>query len=196
MPPIPTARSRHPVLLWCLAFCGAMGVAGLIVHKFDLGWAGTLAIMLTATSMTIPIVRAAERSARFEGNLSPAMRRYNRRMVAGSLLYTLGLFLAVYAYKNWEPTGALLWGLALLPAAGALAMVAAMARLLIEEKDEYLRLKLAQSALFGTGALLVLATIWGFLEQFRLVPHVPAWAAIPVFVIAIGVSRCLSWARA
>ena len=97
MPPIPTARSRHPVLLWCLAFCGAMGVAGLIVHKFDLGWAGTLAIMLTATGMTIPIVRAAERSARFEGNLSPAMRRYNRRMVAGSLLYTLGLFLAVYA---------------------------------------------------------------------------------------------------
>ena len=115
---------------------------------------------------------------------------------AGSLLYTLGLFLAVYAYKNWEPTGALLWGLALLPAAGALAMVAAMARLLIEEQDEYLRLKLAQSALFGTGALLVLATIWGFLEQFRLVPHVPAWAAIPVFVIAIGVSRCLTWARA
>ena len=58
------------------------------------------------------------------------------------------------------------------------------------------KLKLAQSALFGTGALLVLATVWGFLEQFRLVPHVPAWAAIPVFAIAIGLSRCFNWARA
>lgn len=192
----PQARGRRSILVWCLAFCAAMIVAGLVVHRFDPGWAGTLAIMLVATGMTIPIIFAVERSARFEGCLSPAMARYNRRMIAGSLLYTLGLFVAVYAYKTWHPQGALLWGLAMLPALGALAMVAAMARLLVEEQDEYLRLKLAQSALFGTGVLLVLATVWGFLEQFRLVPHVPAWAAIPVFAIAIGLSRCFNWARA
>ncbi len=193
---IPSLGGRRSILVWAMAFCGAMIVAGLVVRRFDLGWAGTLAVMLFATGMTVPLVLAMERSARADASLTPAMRRYNRRMIAGSLLYTLGLFVAVYAYRNWHPSGALLWGLALLPAVGALSMVAAMARLLVEEQDEYLRLKLEQSALFGTGVLLVLATVWGFLEQFRVVPHVPAWAAIPVFAIAVGLSRCLNWTRA
>lgn len=187
---------RRFLLVWALAFCVAMIGAGMVVRRFDLGWAGSLAVMLLGTAMIIPFVLALERFARAKGNLSSAMQRYNRRMIAGSLIYTIGLFVAVYGYKNWHPADFLLWGLGLLPSIGALAMVWAMARLLVEEDDEYLRMKLAQSALFGTGVLLVTATVWGFLEQFGLVPHVPAWVAIPVFAIAIGLSRCFNWLRA
>ena len=45
----PQARGRRSILVWCLALCAAMIVAGLVIHRFDPGWAGTLAIMLAGT---------------------------------------------------------------------------------------------------------------------------------------------------
>jgi hypothetical protein len=190
------ASGRRATFIWAIAFCLAMAGAGLAVARLHLGWFGSLGVMLLATAMIVPFVWAIERVARSKGDLSPAMQRYNRRMILGSMVYTLGLFTATFGYKTLHPDGALLWLLGLLPSVGVLLMVWAMGRLLVEENDEYLRLTLTQSALLGTGALLVVATLWGFLEQFGVVPHVPSWAALPVFAVAIGLSRCISWLRA
>lgn len=191
-----SASDRRAIFIWAIAFSLAMACAGVVVARFDLGWIGSLAVMLLGTGMVVPFVLALERSARNKGDLSPAMQRYNRRMILGSLIYTLGMFAATFGYKSWHPTGVLLWILGILPSIGVLLMVWAMGRLLTEETDEYQRLKLTQSALIGTGALLVIGTLWGFLEQFRAVPHVPAWVVMPIFAITIGVARCISWLRA
>ena len=64
-----------------------------------------------------------------------------------------------------------------------------MARLLAEEEDEYQRHRHVRASLFGLGTLLTLATIWGFFEQFDLVPHVPTWAAVPVFALGLGLAQ-------
>lgn len=186
---------RYPVLPWVFATYAAMVAAVAVTIWFDLGRLGTLVAILLGIAPIAPLLRATERAARASGHLSPAIQRYNRRMIASVFLYTLLVFLAVYISKDWHPQGALLWLTGLLPSVGVLAMIAAEARLLAEEEDEYLRLRLAQTALIGTAVVLAAATIWGFLEQFGLVPHVPAWAAVPIFVATQGLARCSKWAR-
>lgn len=186
---------RNPVLPWVFGCYSAMAAAVIVTIWFDLGRLGTLMVILLAIAPIIPLMLATERAASAAGHLSPAVRRYNRRMIASAFIYTLLVFLSVYIYKDWHPQGALLWLMGLLPSVGVLAMITAEARLLVEEEDEYLRLRFAQTALIGTAVILVAATVWGFLEQFGLVPHVPAWAAVPIFVATQGLARCSKWAR-
>ena len=121
------------------------------------------------------------------------MVRYNRRMLAVSGLYVVGLLGAIWATDTLKPTGPLAYLIAFAPSVGVLAMVWTMARLLVEETDEYLRYRTIRSYLFGLGTLLTLATIWGFFEQFALVPHISNWAAVPVFAIGMGLSNCTRW---
>ena len=74
-------------------------------------------------------------------------------------------------------------------------MIAAMGRLIVEEEDEYLRYRFVRAALFWLGTLLTLATVWGFFEQFDLVPHAPGWMAVPVFALGLGIAQCGRWGR-
>ena len=97
--------------------------------------------------------------------------------------------------NNAPLQGAALWIAAFASSLGVLGMVWAMARLVIEETDEYLRFRAVKSFLFGMAGLMLIATVWGFLEQFGLVAHVPAWAAMPLFAIIMGIGNCLPGVR-
>jgi hypothetical protein len=70
-----------------------------------------------------------------------------------------------------------------------------MGRLIIEETDEYLRWKIVAHSLVATGGLLAVTTFWGFLEMFKLVPHVPAWGSLPLFAVLMGLSQALRLVR-
>jgi hypothetical protein len=70
-----------------------------------------------------------------------------------------------------------------------------MAQLLVEEKDEYLRSRHVHHALVATGVTLSLATVWGFLEQFNVVPHVAAYWVFPAWAMSLGLSQCWSAVR-
>jgi cobalamin synthase len=114
------------------------------------------------------------------------MRRFTPAMAA----YVV-LILGVSAWmKHAPPTGPLLYAAAVLPALPLLAVIWAMGRYLIEETDEYQRAVQVQSVLWGTGATLAVSTVWGFLETYTKVPHLPAWYAFPVFCAAMGVAQC------
>ena len=68
------------------------------------------------------------------------MARYNRRMLMAGAIYVVGLFTAIcVAHDALHPGGALALRHRPLPSVGVLWMVWAMARLLVEETDEYLR---------------------------------------------------------
>jgi hypothetical protein len=190
----PTPPRRNFILLVIGEFI-ALGIAAVAMFQFDLGWLGALIIAAIVAGFTVAIVRTGERRAADSGCGSTAMARYNRRMLIVSGLYLVGLMGAVWAHDALKPTGPLAYLIAFAPSVGVLAMVWAMARLLIEETDEYLRYRTIRSYLFGLAALLTLATIWGFFEQFALVPHVPSWAAVPVFAIGMGLSSCIRWGR-
>lgn len=190
----PAPPKRNFILLIVGEFV-LLGLAAVAMIWFDLGWIGALIIAAIVAVFTVAIVRTGEKRAAESGCGSTAMTRYNRRMLIVSGLYVIGLLGAVWAFDLLEPTGPLAYVIAFAPSVGVLAMVWAMARLLVEETDEYLRYRTVRSYLFGLATLLTLATIWGFFEQFGLVPHVPSWAAVPLFAIGMGLSQLVRWGR-
>jgi hypothetical protein len=183
--------------LWPIVVAEALFLAAAVATMFylNLGWIGAVVIAAVVAVFTVMIFRAGERNAKAQGNFSPAMGRYNRRMLAAGAVYVVGLFSAIWAHDNLALNTALAFLFALAPSVGVLMMVAAMGRLLIEETDEYLRHRYVRASLFGLGALLTIATVWGFFEQFDLVPHAPSWMAVPVFAIGLGIAQCGRWGR-
>jgi len=114
---------------------------------------------------------------------SAAWRRYRRRQMTAMGLYVLALIGAMEVYRSLHPTGPLAYGTAILPALPILGVIVAIGLYLREETDEFERGITAEAALWASGGLLVLATVWGFLEMFGLAPHVESWAAFPIWAI-------------
>lgn len=187
--------SGREVFFWSAAFVIGMCGMPLILMQLRLGFYPTMALMLLPMLLLIPMSRAIERHARAKGNLSRAMTAYNRRMLMSSFIYVAALLTAIWATNALEPTGVLAWLLALLPALPIMGMLWAMGRYLAEEQDEYLRTRQVNAALIATGLLLALATFWGFLEIFDLVPHAPSWWAVPIWSLGLGVGHAVQRAR-
>ena len=179
--------------LIAIAEAVALAAAAAAIISLDLGWIGTVLMAVLVIVFGYTLFRAGEQRAKATGNFSIAMGRYNRRMMAAGAFYVVGLFAAIWAHDTLELSGPAAFAAAFLPSIGVLWMVWAMGRLLAEEQDEYLRHRLVRSSLFGLGTLLTLATVWGFFEQFDLVPHVPTWAAVPVFALGLGLANCVPW---
>ena len=125
------------------------------------------------------------------GMKSPAMRRYLRRLAISMILYMAFLFIAL-RYVN-AVTGPLAYLLGALPGIAVLGVFWAMGRLLIEETDEYLRLLLVRQTLVATAFALSIATVWGFLENMRLVPHVDAFYISVLWFVGLGVGSLVNY---
>lgn len=112
-----------------------------------------------------------------------AQRRYFWRVLVACMGYAVTLILANYLIDVVRVPPMLAVGAALLPALFVIGFFWAFARLLIEEPDEYLRNLLVRQVLVASGFTLAVATLWGFLEDFDLVLHVPAWYVVPLFLL-------------
>lgn len=145
--------------------------------------------IIAAMAFLLPMMRSAERLHEARGFTSPAIRRYNRRMMLASLGYVVALMGAMWLNRQAQPPGSVAWFIALLPALPVLAMIAAMARLMVEEKDEYLKSRYAHHALVATGATLAVATVYGFLEMLATAPHLPVFWVFPFWAMALGASQ-------
>jgi hypothetical protein len=183
-------------LLWLFfAFPVAVVAAGFGVRSLHLGWIGTLLFMVLVAIAMIVLMLAAQARINALGCSSPAQNRYNLRMMVAGVAYMFTFLFATFAYRRLHVEGAWMWLAAAAPTLSVVAMIWAMARLMIEETDEYLRFRMAVQGLAGTAGLLTLATVWGFLEQFGLVPHAPGWLAVPVFALCSGLFALLRKAR-
>ena len=144
--------------------------------------------------LAVPLVISAYRQTKEEGPPSPARDMLNFQVLAAVGACVLMFSIGAGIYRGLAPGSAWLWPLALATAAPLLFLIWAMGRYLTKETDEYLRHLEAMSALIGLGAVLVLATVWGFLEAFRLVPHMWPWLLVPFFSLAYGIGR--AWLKA
>uniref|UniRef100_B0T2H3 Uncharacterized protein n=1 Tax=Caulobacter sp. (strain K31) TaxID=366602 RepID=B0T2H3_CAUSK len=119
------------------------------------------------------------------------MRRYLLRLGAAMSAYVILLVTAVSLGRHGLAAGP--WGylIALAPAVAVLACIASVGFYLAEETDEFARTTLIHSLLWGAAGTLGAATIWGFLETFDKAPHVPTWAAVPVFAVFMGLAQAL-----
>lgn len=107
------------------------------------------------------------------------MRRYMQRIIPITLAYVGTIALATALVPDNAPASVLTIGLALLPGLAALGWLWAMARLLIELDDEYLRMLEVRKFLIATGATLAITSVWGVLELYS--PEVPRLAVFFVF---------------
>ena len=91
---------------------------------------------------------------------SPAVRRYLVRLFVLMAIYLVVLFAAVWTFRHGPPLGLLAWPLAIAPALPIVGVFWAVMRLLVEEKDEYLRMLFVRQALIATAFCLTVTTIW------------------------------------
>ena len=110
----------------------------------------------------------------------PVERRYVVRLLSFMALYG-AVFLSTKPFQTVHAAAAVRWTLALLLALSTLGAVWAIARYLVEEDDEYLRMRQAQAVLGATGLTLAVYTLWGYLAVFGLARGLPAYEIFPVF---------------
>lgn len=123
---------------------------------------------------------------------NPAMRRYNRSVIVLSLIYAAFLFVAVYLFNKHMLSGPMAYVMGILPALPIIGIFVAMGRYLLEEKDEYIRAVTTRQSLFATAFALSVATAWGFLENFDLVPHVYAYYVAILWFGGLGLGACVN----
>lgn len=181
----PRANSR----LWLAAYLiAAFGTGALFRMGIVPGWRG-VALFAASFLLLIPLVRSVERAQAAVGCASNAMRAYNRRMIVASLTY-VGVLLAGAALAAYfAPPVAIRVLLAIGVSLPVLLMVRAMALLLREESDEYLRMRIVEQSLIATGFLLVAASLYGFLNAFDVAPKLDAYLVVPVWAVGLGIGR-------
>ena len=113
-------------------------------------------------------------------------RRYVWRVIVAMTGYLVTLFTAEFLIDKQGVGGAFAWLLALLPGLCVAAIFWALARLLIEERDEYLRTLLVRQVLFASGLTMVFVSIYGFLDLYHLVPSIPAYWLTFLFFMGLG----------
>ena len=121
------------------------------------------------------------------------MRRYLVRLAVSMTAYILTLALALRFVGGGIVTGPPAYLLALLPGLSVAGVFWAVGRLMIEEQDEYLRMIFVRQSLVATGFTLSIVTMWGFLENFDLVPHVDAFYVAILWFFGLGVGSCYNW---
>jgi hypothetical protein len=120
---------------------------------------------------------------------SSAHRRYVWRVVVS---YAITLVAAEILIDQQGMTGLPAWIAALLPGLCVASVFWALGRLLIEETDEYLRNLLVRQMLIASGLTMTIATIYGFLENYRLVGHVDAFYLAILFFLGLGVGALVN----
>jgi hypothetical protein len=191
-PPSEPGFSSRPFLLLLLRLVlliavvvGAFVALMTYLNAHGAGFWTVMALTLVYGAVILLLISWFIRRARSRLGLlaTPAALKYSRRAMAAASAYVFLLTVALGAYRRLHPTGAPAYALALAPALPLVATVAIMGAYLREETDEFEKAVKTEGAIWATGGLLVVATVWGFLEMFQLVPHVESWVAFPIWAV-------------
>lgn len=127
---------------------------------------------------------------------SSTTRRYLVRVAIAMVAYLISLALAARFLESGAGAG--IWGylLAMAPGISVAGVFWAFGRLLIEQKDEYQRMLLVRQSLIATGFTLSIVTVWGFLDDFGMVPNVGAFHVVVLWFMGLGVGSFFNWLAA
>ncbi len=186
-------RPPRPVL-WASLFAINMGLIAA-AEIFDV-LEQPVPLILFALNMLlmIPMTRAAKLRQEQMGAMSPALRVYNRRVLFVMALYMVAMIGGGHLSNRVAEGSPVMWLLAIAPLVPLMGMIWSMFRYYHEEQDEYLRHRAVTGALIGLVLVLILGTVWGFLEMYGLAPHMWNWWVFPVWAIGLGLGMC--WPRA
>lgn len=182
-----TVSARTNSRLWVGAFLIAtFGTGALLKMGVLRGWPG-MAIFAASFLLLIPMIRSLESAGAARGFNSPAIRNYDRRMIAASLSYVVLLLAGASVARYYAPPVAVRVLLALLVAAPVLLMIRAVALLIREQHDEYLRMWTVQQSLIAMAVVLSVSTLYGFLNVFDVAPRLDAYLIVPLWGLGLGI---------
>lgn len=101
-------------------------------------------------------------------------RRYMLRSLLVAVTFIVTMLVAKYLIKGEGVSGPLAYGLALIPGVVMVGFFWSTGRMIVETEDEFLRMLAVRQQLIAAGFAMAIATAWGTLELFELVPHVEA----------------------
>lgn len=176
-----------------------LGVWGAIVGFAAAGAINgptALILMIAPLGLIIPMIKAASRRADQSSatclGKGVAQKRYVKRVAVSTSLYLASFALLTFVSKGYEPSLPLRTFLAVLPGLAIIGVFWAIARLIVEETDEFMRMLIVRQALIASGFSLSVATVWGFLETADVVVHVDAyWWAVAWF-LGLGVGAAVN----
>lgn len=172
--------------LWAFAIlAGLFWWAMIAIRDSHLGQGVEMAATAAYTAAVLAGVWVCYRVGRRLSDCVPsqAMDRCQRRQMFAAALYVVLLFTAIWVRPLLKPQTAAAYALAILPALPVLGMVGAVGLYFREETDEFERAVRVEGALWATGGVLALATVWGFAELLAGAPHLQSWALAPVWSV-------------
>lgn len=115
---------------------------------------------------------------------SPAQKRHQRRVWPTLAVFAAVLAATLWLFQSHPPTGALKYLAALAPTLPLTAVIWLFGRYIYEETDEFLRWAAILSLLIAVGLVLTFCIVWGYLEVFAGLPHIPIYHVATLFVVA------------
>jgi hypothetical protein len=118
-----------------------------------------------------------------------AAKRYTRRVAVTMSVYVIAIFLCTFALRHLHFGRPLTILLAVIPSLPIIAVIVIVGLYLKEETDEFQRALCVQTMLWGLGSTLAISSVWGLLELFVDIPHVPIFYTFPAFWFFYGVCK-------
>ena len=113
-------------------------------------------------------------------------RRFLTRLGISASLLGFSLFAAKTLIGEGQVGGPIVWVLAVIPGLAMVGIFHAYGMLIIEQKDEFIRMLVLRQLIIATGLALSFATVWGFLEYFGLVAHIYPYYVAVVWIVGFG----------
>jgi hypothetical protein len=170
--------SKVATLIWAGLFFVTMFGTPFLVKGLAIPPLWKTIAIFAPLLLLIPMLRAS--AAARPGGIPAPIRRYLIRLFTAMGLYVVSLFAAKYLLKYHLVEGWAVWPLAILPGLCVVGVFYAVGMLIIEQKDEFIRMLLVRQTLVASALAMAAATVWGFLENFGLVGHIDAfyWAIV------------------
>lgn len=183
---------RGPLFWIGLTFGTAGAIVGLLLSGAIEGKVVAFSLMLAPIGcMIAAFVSMLNKNAAGTGNCvtkGEAQRNYIKRVAVFTSLYLASFAVLTFIDKLGELPMAIRLALGVLPGLAITGFFWAIARLILEETDEFMRMLTIRQTLVASALAMSAASVWGMLESADLVPHIDAyWYAIIWFAgLAVG----------
>ena len=169
------------VPFWAGLTFGTFGAVMGLAFSDAINAATAMILLIIPAGLFFQTLRTANRKGACHGR-GEAQRLYIKRVMVFASLYLVVIALQVSFLDDGDQPLAVRAGLSLLPGLAICGVFWAIGRLILDEKDEFIRMLIVRQTLIATGFALAIATVWGFLEVGEVVPHIPAyWFAVAFF---------------
>ena len=169
------------VPFWAGLTFGTFGAVMALALTDAVNTPTAMILLIVPAILFFQTMRAANRVNACFGK-GEAQRLYVKRVAIFASLYMIAIALQVGLLRDAVQPVAVRAGLSLLPGLAICGIFWAIGRLILDEKDEFIRMLIVRQTLIATGFALGTATVWGFLEVGEVVPHIEAyWFAVTFF---------------